>query len=59
MTLAKYAEYILLEKRLSILKGELPADADWPKVEFIPEEVEDIDTVIAALQSVRSAYGDE
>ncbi len=59
MTLTKYAEYILLEKRLSILKGKLPADADWPKVEFIPEEVEDIDAVIAALQSVRSAYGDE
>ncbi len=58
MTLVEYAEYVLLEKRLSVLEGKLPADADWPEVEFTLREVEDIDAVISSLQSIRRVYGE-
>ena len=58
MTLIEYVESLLLSKRLSILeKKHPPVDNDFPEIEFALKEVEGIDALISALQSIRRVYG--
>ncbi len=58
MTIAEYAELLLLRKRASILEAKLPLDHEFPEIEFTLKEVQDLDAFIDTLKSVRRVYGE-
>jgi hypothetical protein len=58
MTIAEYAELMLLRKRAAILEQKLPLDAEYPEVEFALKEVEDLEALISTLKSVGRVYGE-
>ncbi len=41
-----------------ISRRKLPLDHDFPEIEFTLKEVQDLDALIATLQSVRRVYGE-
>ncbi len=58
MTIAEYAELLLLRKRVSLLENELPLENEFPEIEFGLEDFQDLEALITALHSIRKVYGE-
>ncbi len=58
MTIAEYAELLLLRERVSLLENELPLETEFPEIEFSLEDFKDLEAVITTLHSIRKVYGE-